>query len=135
MLTYGDGVSDINIEELVKFHESHGKAMTMTSAQPDARFGALNIQDNNQVTSFQEKPKGEGGWINAGFFVCEPKVFDYITEGDSSVFEQSPLQNLAKDGEIFTYKHEGFWMPMDTLRDKMKLNEMWENNKAPWKVW
>jgi len=135
MLTYGDGVSDINIEELVRFHKSHGKAMTMTSAQPDARFGALNIEANNQVTSFQEKPKNEGGWINAGFFICEPKVFDYIREGDSTIFEHAPLQNLAKDGEIFTFKHEGFWKPMDTLRDKHQLQSMWENNKAPWKVW
>ena len=135
MLTYGDGVSDINIEELVNFHKSHGKAMTMTSAQPDARFGALNIEENSQVTSFQEKPKNEAGWINAGFFVCEPKVFDYITEGDSTVFEQAPLQNLAKDGEIFTYKHDGFWKPMDTLRDKQQLQKLWEEKKAPWKVW
>ncbi len=135
MLTYGDGVSDINIYELVKFHKSHGKAMTMTSSQPEGRFGALNIEENNKVTSFQEKPKGDGGWINAGFFVCEPKVFDYITEGDSTVFEQSPLQNLAKDGEIFTFKHNGFWKPMDTLRDKQQLQKHWESGKAPWKVW
>lgn len=135
MFTYGDGVSDIDINELVKFHKLHGKAMTITSAQPDGRFGALDIGDDNQVLEFQEKPKGDGGWINAGFFVCEPKVFDYICEGDSTVFEQAPLKNLAKDGEIFTYKHDGFWMPMDTLRDKMKLNEMWKSQKAPWKVW
>ena len=135
MLTYGDGVSDINIEELVKFHKSHGKAMTMTSAQPEGRFGALNIEEDNRVSSFQEKPKGDGGWINAGFFVCEPKVFDYITEGDGTVFEQAPLQNLAKDGEIFTFKHNGFWKPMDTLRDKQQLQKHWESGKAPWKVW
>jgi glucose-1-phosphate cytidylyltransferase len=135
MLTYGDGLSDINIEELVKFHKAHGRAMTMTSAQPDARFGALNIEKNNKVTNFQEKPIGEGGWINAGFFVCEPKVFDYITEGDSTIFEQGPLQNLAKDGEIFTYKHKGFWKPMDTLRDKQKLQKLWQDEKAPWKIW
>lgn len=135
MLTYGDGVSDINVEELVKFHKAHGKAMTMTSAQPDGRFGALHIGDNDQVLEFQEKPKGDGSWINAGFFVCEPKVFDYITEGDGTIFEQTPLKNLARDGEIFTYKHDGFWMPMDTLRDKHKLNELWESKKAPWKVW
>jgi glucose-1-phosphate cytidylyltransferase len=135
MLTYGDGVSDINISDLVAFHKSHGKAMTMTSAQPDARFGALNIEENNQVTSFQEKPKGEGGWINAGFFVCEPKVFDYIMEGDTIVFEQLPLQNLAKDKEIFTFKHSGFWKPMDTLRDKHELQKLWDSKKAPWKVW
>jgi glucose-1-phosphate cytidylyltransferase len=135
MLTYGDGVSDINIEELVKFHKLHGKAMTMTSAQPEGRFGALNIEENGNVSSFLEKPKGDGGWINAGFFVCEAKVFNYITEGDSTVFEQAPLQNLAKDGEIFTFKHEGFWKPMDTLRDKIKLNELWQSNNAKWKVW
>ncbi|WP_417327698.1 glucose-1-phosphate cytidylyltransferase [Halarcobacter sp.] len=135
MLTYGDGVSDINIEELVEFHKSHGKAMTMTSAQPDARFGALEISSDNQVIEFKEKPKGEGGWINAGFFVCEPKVFDYITQGDSTIFEQEPLMNLAKDGEIYTYKHDGFWKPMDTLRDKQQLEKLWETKKAPWKVW
>jgi len=136
MLTYGDGVSDINIQELVQFHKSHGKAMTMTSSQPDGRFGALNIDENNQVHEFKEKPKGDGNWINAGFFVCEPKIFDYIDDNDSSVvFEQSPLQNLAKDGEIFTYKHDGFWKPMDSLKDKNDLNKLWESNKAPWKVW
>lgn len=135
MLTYGDGVSDLDINELVSFHKSHGKAMTMTSAQPDARFGGLNITDDNQVTEFKEKPKGEGGWINAGFFVCEPKVFDYITGGDSTVFEQAPLMNLARDGEIYTFKHDGFWKPMDTLRDKQQLQKMWETNQAPWKIW
>lgn len=135
MLTYGDGISDINIEELVNFHKAHGKAMTMTSAQPEGRFGALNITDNNEVSNFLEKPKGDVGWINAGFFVCEPIVFDYITEGDGTVFEQAPLQNLAKDGEIFTFKHEGFWKPMDSLKDKNDLNKLWDTNQAPWKVW
>lgn len=135
MLTYGDGVSDINIDKLVKFHKSHGKAMTMTSVQPDGRFGALNIDKNNQVHAFKEKPKGDGNWINAGFFVCEPKVFNYITEGDSTIFEKSPLQNLAKDGELFTYKYDGFWKPMDSLKDKNDLNTLWDNNKAPWKIW
>mgnify|MGYP000002800104 CR=1 FL=1 len=135
MLTYGDGVADINISELVKFHKSHGKAMTMTSAQPDGRFGALNVDDNNKIKEFKEKPKGDGSWINAGYFVCEPKVFDYIVEGDSSIFEQEPLMNLAKDGEIFTYKHHDFWMPMDTLRDKIKLNEMCKQKKSPWMIW
>ena len=135
MLTYGDGVADINISELVKFHQSHGKSMTMTSAQPDGRFGALDIDDNNKVKEFKEKPKGDGSWINAGYFVCEPKVFDYIVDGDSSVFEQESLMNLAKDGEVHTYKHHDFWMPMDTLRDKHKLNELWNSDKAPWRVW
>ena len=135
MLTYGDGVADINISELVKFHQSHGKSMTMTSAQPDGRFGALDIDDNNKVKEFKEKPKGDGSWINAGYFVCEPKVFDYIVDGDSSIFEQESLMNLAKDGEVHTYKHHDFWMPMDTLRDKHKLNELWNSDKAPWRVW
>jgi glucose-1-phosphate cytidylyltransferase len=135
MLTYGDGVADINIVKLVKFHQSHGKSMTMTSAQPDGRFGALNIDDNNKVKEFKEKPKGDGSWINAGYFVCEPKVFDYIVDGDSSIFEQESLMNLAKDGEVHTYKHHDFWMPMDTLRDKHKLNELWNSDKAPWRVW
>lgn len=135
MLTYGDGVADINIAELVKFHKSHGKLLTMTSAQPDGRFGALEIDENDQVKEFKEKPKGDGSWINAGYFVCEPKVFDYIIDKDSTVFEQEPLKDLAKDGEIFTYKHHNFWMPMDTLRDKIKLNELWMTNNAKWKIW
>jgi len=135
LLTYGDGVGDIDIQKTLAFHKKHGKAMTMTSAQPDGRFGALEIADDGRVKAFQEKPKGDGSWINAGYFVCEPKVFDYITEGDETVFEQAPLRNLAEDGEIFTYKHEGFWMPMDTLRDKNTLNKMWNEGKAKWKVW
>jgi len=134
MLTYGDGVSDINIKELVEFHKSHGKSITMSSAQPDGRFGALEITAENKVISFHEKPKGDGHWINAGFFVCEPKVFDYI-ENDLTTFEQEPLKNLALDGEMFAYKHNGFWKPMDTLKDKNDLNKLWYDNKAPWKVW
>ncbi|QIV94852.1 glucose-1-phosphate cytidylyltransferase [Allofrancisella frigidaquae] len=134
MLTYGDGVSDVNISELIKLHKSHGKAITMTSAQPDGRFGALEIAGDGQVKSFHEKPKGDGNWINAGFFVCEPKVFDYI-ENDLTVFEQEPLKNLALDGEMFTYKHDGFWKPMDTLKDKNDLNKLWDSGKAPWKTW
>ena len=135
MLTYGDGVANIDIAKLVEFHKIHGKAMTMTSSQPAGRFGALNIDENNQVHEFKEKPKGDGNWINAGYFVCEPKIFDYITEGDGTIFEQKPLQNLAQDGEIFTYKHDDFWKPMDSLKDKNDLNELWDKNKAPWKVW
>lgn len=134
MLTYGDGVSDVNISELIKFHKSHGKAITMTSAQPDGRFGALEITCNSQVKSFHEKPKGDGNWVNAGFFVCEPKVFDYI-KNDLTVFEQEPLKNLALDGEMFAYKHDGFWKPMDTLKDKNDLNKLWDSGKAPWKTW
>ncbi|GAA4652455.1 glucose-1-phosphate cytidylyltransferase [Kistimonas scapharcae] len=135
MLTYGDGVSDININELVKFHKSHGKAMTMTSSQPEGRFGALITTEDNKVERFMEKPKGDGNWINAGYFVCEPSVFDYIADDDSAVFEQKPLERLSHEGQIYTYKHDGFWKPMDTLRDKIKLNEMWDNGVAPWKVW
>lgn len=135
LLTYGDGVSDININELIDFHKSHGRLITMTSAQPDGRFGALEIDADNKIIEFKEKPKGDGSWINAGFFVCEPEVFNYITEGDGTIFEQNPLKNLAKDSQLYTYKHESFWMPMDTLRDKIKLNEIWNNNKAPWKTW
>ena len=135
MLTYGAGVANIKIDDLLKFHSSHKKIVTMTSAQPDGRFGALEISDQDQVLQFKEKPKGDGSWINAGFFVCEPEVFDYIDDDESTVFEQEPLMRLAQDGEIFTYKHHGFWMPMDTLRDKNKLNEMWQENKAEWKIW
>ncbi len=135
MLTYGDGVSNIDIKKLVEFHESHNGKITMTSAQPDGRFGALSINENNKVLEFKEKPKGDGSWINAGFFVCEPEVFDYITEGDSTVFEQTPLKSLASDGKLFTYKHHGFWMPMDTLRDKNRLNKMWSDDQADWKIW
>ncbi len=135
MLTYGDGVANIDINKLIQFHKKHKKLMTMTSAQPDGRFGALSISNDDKVLKFQEKPKGDGSWINAGFFVCNPEVFDYISEDENCVFEQEPLQNLAKNGEIYTYKHHGFWMPMDTLRDKNKLNEMWNNNKAKWKIW
>ena len=135
MLTYGDGVADIDIQETLAFHQQHGKLMTMTSAQPEGRFGALNINKNDQVTTFEEKPKGDGSWINAGYFVCQPEVLDYIDNGDDVIFEQEPLKRLAQDVEIFTYKHEGFWMPMDTLRDKTKLNEMYESGNAPWVTW
>ena len=135
MLTYGDGVADIDITKLLKFHKSHGRTLTMTSAQPDGRFGALEIDKNNKALEFKEKPRGDGSWINAGFFVCEPKIFDYIKDGDSTVFEQNPLRNLAKDNQIYTYKHDSFWMPMDTLRDKNVLQELWKSNNAKWKIW
>lgn len=133
-LTYGDGVSDVNIQELLDFHKKHGKKITMTSIQPEGRFGALKIEENNKITSFLEKPKGDGAWINGGFFVCDPSVIDYIAD-DSTTFEKEPLEKLAKDGELFSYKHDGFWKCMDTLRDKNQLNEMWTNNKAKWKSW
>lgn len=135
MLTYGDGVSDVNIDELVSFHKSHGEAITMTSVQPDGRFGAIEIGGNNQIASFLEKPKGDGSWINGGFFVCQPEVFDYIREGSSTVFEQAPLQDLAREGKLYTYKHNGFWKCMDTLKDKHDLCKMWDTNAAKWKSW
>ncbi|WP_037420564.1 glucose-1-phosphate cytidylyltransferase [Shewanella xiamenensis] len=134
MLTYGDGVSDVNITELVDFHKGHGKAITMTSVQPDGRFGAIEIE-GDKITQFLEKPKGDGSWINGGFFVCQPEVFNYITEGDGTVFEQAPLQKLAENGELYSYKHHGFWKCMDTLKDKTDLDEMLKNNKAKWKSW
>jgi glucose-1-phosphate cytidylyltransferase len=134
LLTYGDGVGNIDIQKLLDFHQSHSGALTVTSTQPDGRFGALVI-DDNKVIDFQEKPKGDGNWINAGFFVCDPKVFDYISEEENTIFEQQPLKDLARNGEVFTYQHTDFWMPMDTLRDKNRLNELWDNKCAPWKVW
>ena len=135
MLTYGDGVSDIDIGKLIEFHKAHGKAATMTSVQPEGRFGALVFNEDGEVTSFSEKPKGDGSWINAGFFVCEPKVFDYITGGDQTIFERAPLENLAKDGQLYTYHHNGFWKCMDTLRDKQQLQAMCDEGNAPWISW
>jgi len=134
MLTYGDGVADIDISKLLEFHKSHGKLATMIATQPDGRFGALQIGKNGKVKAFTEKPKGDGSWINGGFFVCEPKVLDYIDD-DNTIFEKKPLEKLAKEGELYTYKHNGFWKPMDTLRDKNELNRMWNDGKAKWKVW
>lgn len=134
MLTYGDGVGDINIKELVAYHKSHGRIATVTSTQPSGRFGALQLSEENQVHGFQEKPKGDGAWINAGFFVMQPEVFDYI-EGDSAILERDPLENLARDGQLVAYKHAGFWQPMDTLRDKKLLEDLWESGRAPWKIW
>ena len=135
MLTYGDGVSDVDISKLVSFHQNHGKLLTVTSIQPTGRFGALEFDESSQkVSSFYEKPKGDGIWINGGYFVCQPEVFDYIKKGDSTIWEQKPLQNIASDGQLMGYKHEGFWSPMDTLKDKQDLNELWNSNKAKWKI-
>lgn len=134
MLTYGDGVADVNIKELVDYHEAHGKLATVTTTQPAGRFGALTLSDRNTVSGFQEKPKGDGSWVNSGFFVFEPKVFDYIRD-DATILEREPLENLARDGQLVAYKHSGFWQPMDTLRDKNLLEELWKSNKAPWKTW
>ncbi len=135
MLTYGDGVCDVDMAQLLAFHVSHGRALTMTSVQPDGRFGTFEADADGAVSRFLEKPRGDGSWINGGFFVCEPKVLEYITQGDATVFEQQPLQNLANDGELFTYKHPGFWKCMDTQRDKMDLNSLWQSGDAPWKTW
>lgn len=134
LLTYGDGVADVNIKETVKFHKDHGKLITMTSVQPAGRFGALDISPDLKVNSFKEKPQGDGNWINGGYFVCQPEVMDYI-ENDATVFEQSPLESLASNNQLYTYKHHGYWQCMDTLRDMRHLNEVWDANKAPWKVW
>ena len=131
--TYGDGVSDVNIGELIKFHKSHGKQATLTATYPPGRFGALNIEEN-QIKKFEEKPRGDGALINGGFFVLSPKVIERIA-GDNSTWEQEPLKGLAQDGELMAFKHEGFWQPMDTLRDKIYLEELLEKNKAPWKKW
>ena len=131
--TYGDGVADINIKSLIEFHKSHGKQATLTATFPPGRFGALSIKDN-QVQKFEEKPKGDGALINGGYFVLSPKVIERI-EGDHTTWEQEPLKSLASDGELMSFNHDGFWQPMDTLRDKMKLDELLDQNKAPWKVW
>ena len=134
MLTYGDGVADVNIHELLDFHKSNGKLATVTAAQPGGRFGALNLTEDNLVDVFKEKPKGDKSWVNAGFFVLGHQVFDYIKD-DATFFEKEPLENLAKDKELVAYKHPGFWQPMDTLRDKNFLESLWESGKAPWKIW
>ena len=134
MITYGDGVSDVNIHELLKFHNNHGKIGTMTAVQPSGRFGALNMDKNEKVLSFKEKPHGDGAWSNGGFFVFKPEIFDFI-DGDSTVFEKEPLERLVKVNGLYTYKHSGFWKPMDTLREKKEMESLWDSGKAPWKVW
>ena len=134
MLTYGDGVADIDINKLVKFHKQHGKAMTMSAVQADGRFGSLKIDKDNSVNSFKEKPKGDRALINGGFFVLSPKVLKKIT-GDDCVWEQNPLIELAQEKELMAYEHQGFWQPMDTLNDKNTLEALWQTGKAPWKSW
>jgi len=134
MLTYGDGLSDLNIDDLVNFHKKHGKLATVTAVKPPGRFGTLVLGKNSYIAKFEEKPVSDGGWINGGFFILEPKVLDYI-EGDETYWERDPLENLAKDNELVAYKHDGFWKPMDTLRDKRELEEIWNSGKAPWRVW
>lgn len=134
MLTYGDGVSNIDISGLIKFHNDHGKLITMSSVQPEGRFGSLILNGNNEVLRFQEKIKGDGHWINAGFFVCQPEILNYIDD-DSTIFERQPLEQLAMEKQLITYKHHGFWKPMDTKKDKMELDDMATQKSAPWMVW
>ena len=134
LLTYGDGVCDVNIADVVAFHKKHGKLATMTAVQPGGRFGTLEINGNGVIEQFAEKRKEDGGWINGGYMVLEPQVFDYI-EGDSTTFERKPLEKLSEEGQLIAYKYNGFWQCMDTMKDKMYLEELLEENKAPWKVW
>ena len=134
MLTYGDGVSNVNIPRLLDFHQSHGKCVTVTAAQPLGRFGSLNIDDTGDVVGFIEKPKGDDSWINGGFFVMQPEVFNYLTEDDINL-ELGVLQTLAQEQQFVAYRHCGFWQPMDTMRDKGLLDELWKSGKAPWRVW
>jgi glucose-1-phosphate cytidylyltransferase len=132
-MTYGDGVGDVDIRASIEFHRSHGKAATLTAVQPSGRFGALNLEED-RVAAFQEKPQGDGAWINGGFFVLQPSVLETIA-GDATIWEREPMERLAAQGQMMAFKHEGFWQPMDTLRDKQRLEELWESGKAPWKVW
>ncbi|KAF0151083.1 MAG: glucose-1-phosphate cytidylyltransferase [Ignavibacteria bacterium] len=134
MMTYGDGVSDVNINSLLLHHSATKQIATVTAVQPTGRFGALSIEKNNMVSSFKEKPSNDGNWVNAGFFVLEPEVFNYL-EDDLTVFERKPLQTLAKEGQLKAFHHDGFWMPMDKLSDKVELEKMWYGNNAPWRIW
>ena len=136
LLTYGDGVSDINLKELIQCHKDSSKYLTLTAVKPSGKFGALDISPEGTINSFKEKPQGDGNWINGGFMVCEPEVFDYIESGKNDIiFEREPLENLAKDGKLNSYKHRGFWYPMDTLKGKNDLTELWMRGDAPWAKW
>lgn len=135
MLTYGDGVSNVNIKDVIDSHEKSGKIATLTTVQPSGRFGALSIGNDGNILSFKEKPQGDGAWINGGFFVLEPEVFDYIKNSSDTVFENETLEKLAQDGQLNAYKHQGFWRSMDTLRDKKDLTDMWVSGDAPWTLW
>jgi len=132
-LTWGDGVSDVDLDRLLAFHKSHGRLVTMTAVRPPARFGHLRLEGDN-ITAFEEKPEGAEGWINGAFFVCEPQVFDYIA-GDHTQFEREPLETLAREGQLMAYRHHGFWQCMDTIRDKQLLEKLWDGGRAPWKIW
>jgi len=136
MMTYGDGVSNVNLKGLLDFHKHNGKLATVTAVQQSSgRFGALSIINDYIVERFAEKPKSDGVWINGGFFVLEPGIFEYITDGDNTIWELNPLENLAKDNQLMAYKHKGFWRPMDTLRDRTELGNMWDSGHAEWKIW
>ncbi len=135
MLTYGDGVADVDLKKLAAFHKKSRGYATMTAVQLLGRFGAVEIGDNARVTAFKEKPHGDGAWINGGFFVLEPEVFDYIKDGDSTIWERAPLETLATGGKLAAYQHTGFWKCMDTLRDKTEMENLWKSGKAPWKIW
>lgn len=136
MLTYGDGVADIDLNALLAFHKKHGKIATVTGIQPEAKFGGMEISDNGDVLSFKEKPKGDGKWINAGFFVLKPEVFDFLPENsDNIMWEDAPIEGLTNKNQLVSYKHNGFWKCMDALRDKLELEELWKTNTAKWKVW
>jgi len=132
--TYGDGVANININQLIQFHKEQGTLATVTATQPAGRFGALQLNDHKKITGFKEKPQGDGAWINGGFFVLSPKVIDYIT-GDDTIWERQPLESLARDGQVSAFLHDGFWYAMDTLRDKIHLEDRWQSGLAPWKIW
>jgi glucose-1-phosphate cytidylyltransferase len=135
MLTYGDGVSDVNIPELISNHEKTGACVTLTAVRPAGRFGALAIEADGRIASFEEKPEGDGAWINGGFFVMESEVFNYLQDGDQTVLERVPLETLAREGRLNAYKHSGFWKAMDTLKDKTDLTALWTQGKAPWALW
>lgn len=134
LLTYGDGVSNVDVNKLVEFHRSHGCLLTMTGVQPEGRFGALELEGDGTVSRFVEKPQGDGAWINGGFFVCEPGVFDYL-DGENCIFEKTPMEQMSRQRQLKVFKHAGFWQCMDTMRDKIRLNELWKSGKAPWKNW
>ena len=133
-MTYGDGVSDVNIKKLLEFHKSHGKLATMSAVKPDSRFGVLDLSEDSMVNAFREKSSVDSGYINAGFMVLDPKVLDYVKD-DTIMFEREPMEQLAAEGQLMCYKHDGFWQCMDTMRDKERLEKLWAEKRAPWKVW
>ncbi|MDR0412122.1 MAG: glucose-1-phosphate cytidylyltransferase [Treponema sp.] len=135
MLTYGDGVSDVDIPALLKRHETSGRAATLTAVKPSGKFGMLSLETDGKISRFQEKPDGDGGWINGGFFVMEPEIFAYLRDGDTTILEREPLERLAREGQLSAYKHQGFWRSMDTLKDKNDLTALWRTGDAPWALW